>query len=169
MSRDVRDQEAPGEGLPSGVDAAPYVELSRRFDHPGSHFSPAPPAGLGAAGEALWHSVVGEYALRTDEQALLAELAHCADEVIALREAIGGEYVVAGSKGQPRPNPLVTTLHATRTLMIRLASQLGLPDEDEEPSKATPAGRRAAHAARSRWAGHRQAEAQAEAYRRGEA
>lgn len=100
---------------------------------------------------------------------MLGELAHCADEVIALREALDGHWIVEGSKGQPRANPLVTTLHATRTLMIRLAAQIGIPDDDESPAKATPTARRAAHAARTRWAGHREAEAAAESYRRGEA
>jgi hypothetical protein len=39
-------------------------------------------------------------------------------------------------------------------MQVRLAAQLGIPDEDEDPARATPASRQAQRAARARWAGH---------------
>lgn len=156
-----------GGSTPSKINAETYDQGARKSQDPPISVSPA----LGAAGQALYDAVVASYDLRQgDEMALLVELAHCCDEVAALREAIAETgWTVPGSKAQPRPNPLLATLNATRTTMIRLTSQLGLPDDGEDPAKASPTSRKAAAAARARWAGHREAEAEAEAYRRGQA
>ncbi len=113
------------------------------------------PAGLGDGGAALWASITGEYDLRPDELALLTQFCHVTDECGALREAIDEQgLTVEGSRGQVRPHPLLNALAQSRAMQVRLAAQLGIPDEDEDPARATPTSRRAQAAARARWAGH---------------
>lgn len=91
---------------------------------------------------------------RSDEVAVLHELCRTLDEIDGLREALDeGGLDVLGSKGQPRPNGLLSSLHASRALLIRLAQQLALPDPEEEVGQ-TEASKRAQHAAQARWAGH---------------
>ncbi len=112
------------------------------------------PDDLGDRGRLFWQSTVEGVEFRSDEVALLHELCRTLDEVDALREAIReGGLTVVGSKGQPRPNPLLASLHASRALLIRLAQQLALPDEDEEIGQ-THASRQAQRAAQARWKGH---------------
>ncbi len=139
---------------PSGAQA--YEEERRDCMRAGGSNSTAAdlpvPADLGDRGRAMWEQTTEGLDWRPDEVALLHEFCRTLDEVDALRETIreGGMSVV-GSKGQPRPNPLLASLHASRALLIRLAQQLALPDEGEEVGQthtsrqaqraAQPAGR----------------------------
>lgn len=112
---------------------------------------PPAPADLTAEGRALWRAVVATYELRADELPLLAEMARTVDDLALMRAALAETgAVVEGSKGQPRPNPLLGEMRGSRLVLARLAGQLGLPDEDAATSK-TPAQRRASKAARARW------------------
>lgn len=109
------------------------------------------PDDLRDAGAALWSAVTAKYALRADELPLLAEMARTVDDLATMREALAESGpVVVGSKGQPRPNPLLAEVRGSRLLLVRLASQLGLPDDDVQAG-ATPASRKAARAANLRW------------------
>lgn len=109
------------------------------------------PKDLAVAGRSLWRSVAKVYDLRPDELPLLAEMCRTVDDLAALRVALDeGGPMVTGSKGQPRPNPLLAEVRGARLVLARLAAQLGLPDEDGETSR-TPAQRRASKAARARW------------------
>jgi phage terminase small subunit len=109
------------------------------------------PDDLRDEGRALWSAVTSRYALRADELPLLAEMARTVDDLATMRAALAESGPVAlGSKGQPRPNPLLAEVRGSRLLLVRLASQLGLPDEDS-PAGATPASRKAARAANERW------------------
>lgn len=112
---------------------------------------PAAPTDLAAGGRSLWRSVVKIYDLRGDELPLLAEMCRTVDDLALLRAAlIESGPTVLGSKGQPRPNPLLAEVRGSRLVLARLAAQLGLPDEEGETS-TTPAQRRASKAARARW------------------
>jgi hypothetical protein len=108
------------------------------------------PAGLGAAGRNLWRSVAGAFDLDPDEAELLRQACRCADELADLRSALAAsDTVVAGSTGQPRPNPLYTELRAHRETLARLLRALDLPDE--EAARGSAASARASEAARRRW------------------
>ncbi len=116
---------------------------------------PVVPDGLGEAGASLWTAITAEYDLRPDELALLRSFCEVTDECRSLRQAIAEQgLTVAGSRGQVRPHPLLGALAQSRAMQVRLAAQLGLPDDDEDAAKATPASRQASRAARARWAGH---------------
>lgn len=133
--------QTAGEGAPARADA-PASDLQG---------APAPPEGLRASGQRLWQDVTSTYELRVDELALLGQLCHTVDDIDRMREAIDRDgLVVLGSQGQSRPNGMLAELRGSRLLLLRLAAQLGLPDEDE-PAGASPASRKAARAANARW------------------
>ena len=78
-------------------------------------------------------------------------MARTLDDLTAMRAALTeGDLVVIGSKGQPVPNGLLAEIRGATALLVRLAAQLGLPDEDGSAG-ATPASRKAAKAANERW------------------
>lgn len=109
------------------------------------------PADLQDAGRALWSAITAKYALRADEVALVEQMARTLDDLAAMRAALAkGDLVVIGSKGQPVPNGLLAEIRGATALLVRLAAQLGLPDEDGKAG-ATPASRKAARAANERW------------------
>lgn len=111
-----------------------------------------PPDGLAEAGRALWDSVTSAYDLRTDEVALLAEMSRLLDDLALMRAVLAEDGpMVAGSKGQRRPHPILAEIRGSRLLLVRLASQIGLPDLDGDEAGATPASRKAARAANVRW------------------
>jgi phage terminase small subunit len=154
----AEETTTPGGVTPSVEDAVTYGEVCRRSPGAGESSSPdadpPAPADLSERGAAVWRETVEGLEFRADEVALLHEFCRTLDEVDALREAIReGGLTVAGSKGQPRPNPLLASLHASRALLIRLAQQLALPDLDEEQGQSQTF-KRAQHAAQTRWKGH---------------
>jgi hypothetical protein len=111
---------------------------------------PTKPEGLGLVGSELWAATVRAYDLRADENTLLAELCHLADDVDRLRRELEGQpLTVVGSRGQPTINPLRLELHRTTTRLESLAKTLALPDlADTANRNRTLAGRALA---RQRW------------------
>ncbi|MFC6238401.1 hypothetical protein [Longivirga aurantiaca] len=57
--------------------------------------------------------------------------------------------------GQVRAHPLLAELRASRTLVARLLSQIGLPGEGDEVA-LTPLQRRSKRGNDGRWAAHRE-------------
>lgn len=112
---------------------------------------PNPPADLGREGRALWRQVVADYVFRADEAALFGEMCRTVDRLAAIRKALAEapSLVTAGSTGQARAHPLLGEERAGQLVLVRLASQLGLTDDDEALN--TPAKRKAAQAANVRW------------------
>jgi hypothetical protein len=100
--------------------------------------------------EVLWDGAVGKYDLRADELAILGEACRLVDDLAVMHAAVAESgAVVAGSKGQPHPNPLLPEVRASRVVLIRLARTLKLSDEPERPSRAAAQHRAATLA---RWA-----------------
>lgn len=111
---------------------------------------PPPPEDLNDNGREFWRSM-SRYEFRPDEMQLLAEFARTVDDLAIMRAALAASgTLVEGSKGQPRPNPLLAEMRGCRQLLIRLAYQLGIPDDESQPL-ATPQSRRNARAANARW------------------
>lgn len=124
---------------------------------------PRAPAGLKAAGRRVWTSILGGiaegYELDERELLVLEVAARQADQNRALEDALAeAGVVVRGSAGQPRLNAVATELRQGRIALDKLLGSIGLPDEDAG-ERLTERGRRAKHAADSRWAAHRQREA----------
>jgi phage terminase small subunit len=89
-----------------------------------------PPRGMGARGRALWREVVTRYELTPSDIQVLRELCCATDELSKLTAAMAhAPMMVAGSRGQPRPHPLLQEVRAHRENMARLAKLLALPDE----------------------------------------
>ena len=96
-----------------------------------------PPASLGDAGRALWRGIRAKWALRPDENRLLLEACRCADEIERLTVALAdSDPVVVGSRGQPRPSPLLGELRQHRIVLGRLLAQLGLKEADAQASSS---------------------------------
>jgi pyruvate/2-oxoglutarate dehydrogenase complex dihydrolipoamide acyltransferase (E2) component len=115
---------------------------------------PAEPAGLGAAGQALWRSILGDlpasWELDGRELALLERACRQADDLGRLEAVLAEQGSMAvGSAGQPVVHPAIAEARQARLAIARLLGQIELPGEEEEPeSEAT---RRARHAAKVRW------------------
>lgn len=113
---------------------------------------PVPPAGLGASGRSLWRSVVAEYVLRPDELTVLGAACRTVDELELLRVALAtGPVMVAGSKGQPVPNPLLSEIRSHRALLGSLLKQIGISEAVEDDGAARSRSANAVKAARARW------------------
>ena len=111
---------------------------------------PRAPAGLGAAGKALWRRLTGAFEFAEHELALLEVAARQADDVAALEAIIRDDgMVVAGSAGQPRLNGAVAEVRQGRLALGKLLGALALPDEADRPASA--ATLQARKAAESRW------------------
>ena len=118
---------------------------------------PKPPAGLMAAGKALWRSILDDLpeAVEFDarEVALLAQAARQADDIAGLEEAIRRDGItVKGSTGQPRLNAALSELRQSRLALGRLLGALEFPTEDGKPESAS--SQRARRAAHTRWVEH---------------
>jgi hypothetical protein len=115
------------------------------------------PAGLGTAGRHLWRRITEGLRLRADELALLEAACRTADDLAALEGALRkAKPVVAGSAGQPRPNPLYAEVRASREALRRLLGSLDLPEAEGELGSewdGLTASSRARKAARARWSG----------------
>jgi hypothetical protein len=114
------------------------------------------PAGLRTAGRRLWRQITDGLRLRPDELALLEPACRTADD-LAEREATlrKAKPVVAGSAGQPRPNPLYAEVRASREALRRLLGSLDVPEAEGLGSEwdGLTASSRARKAARARWSG----------------
>ena len=118
---------------------------------------PGPPADLEAAGRELWRSITATYELRADELRLLTEACRTVDELERLRAALAdAEPVVAGSKGQVRPHPLIAEIRAHRLALRGLLASIGIEDADAEAGDGEAQRSAAGRAlARQRWGGRR--------------
>jgi hypothetical protein len=117
---------------------------------------PRAPAGLKAAGRALWRGILGDLAegweLDCRELLVLEAAARQADLNRALERALDEDgLIVSGSMGQARLNAAATELRQGRLAVERLLASLALPgDGDTE----TQQQRRSRAAAEARWGGN---------------
>lgn len=112
--------------------------------------TPTAPAGLDAAGRALWREVAGAYDLDHHEIPILVEACRLADRAAELEAAIEADgLTVTGSAGQPRLNPAVAEVRQTRVALTRCLGAIAFPGEDGIPQKA--ASRHGRKAAVARW------------------
>ena len=121
--------------------------------------SPRAPAGLGKAGRKLWRDMVKLLDLRPDELAALAQAASTVDELERLQAALcDAPLMVAGSKGQPRPNPLLDEVRRHREVLARLLARIEVPDGDEEAEQDRKASSNRQASALRRWQNYRLAQ-----------
>ncbi|PPF82617.1 hypothetical protein C5E07_13045 [Pseudoclavibacter sp. RFBJ3] len=108
------------------------------------------PDGLRTDGTASWTDIVGTYTFRADELRIVEATARTLDDLAILEAAaVDAKPIVDGHAGQPRPNPVFGEIRATRLLLSKLVTQLGLPDEVETIKKARSG--QARRAARVPW------------------
>jgi hypothetical protein len=109
-------------------------------------------------GVRFWRRVVAEFDPSLAETELLAEACRLLDELDDLRAVVARDgATVTGSRGQVRAHPALGELRQARGELRRLLDALGIPagamaaagDVAGVPSLAS---RRAAKAARTRWA-----------------
>ena len=111
------------------------------------------PPKLGAGGRRLWAGVAGPFDLRPDELRVLEDACRELDLVDRLEAAVAAApLVVAGSRGQETPHPLIPEVRAHRLVLARLLKQLQLPDEPVVAKrKAMSTSTAARKAAAARW------------------
>lgn len=114
---------------------------------------PRAPAGLAAAGRAVWRKIMADLGddWELDGRELLVLEAACrqADLNAELEEALAREGVsVPGSQGQQRLNATVTELRQGRIALERLLGSLALPSDG---AAMTAGQKRAQAAASARW------------------
>jgi hypothetical protein len=101
----------------------------------------------------LWDSVTASYVLSPAELALLTRAARAADRLARIdNELADSALIVAGTNGQPRPNPLIDAANATERVLDILLRSLALPLPDETAGKVRSPS--AQMAARQRWGTH---------------
>jgi hypothetical protein len=90
------------------------------------------------AGQRLIASVEADYELSPAEVEILHQAAHTCDLVMVLESEIyaGSSLTVLGSTGQPRANPLLSTLAEQRRVLGSLLAQLDLPMPDQGAKSA---------------------------------
>lgn len=120
---------------------------------------PDPPRGLGPAGRRAWRAALAslgaDLTFTPKELEGLRLVAGQADLVDRLeRELAGQSIMVQGHAGQPRANPLITTLTTARTAQAKLLSEVRL---EVDSSEGLPVrSRRAQRAAQARWRARRE-------------
>ena len=115
---------------------------------------PAPPAGLGEAGKALWTAIVSDvdeaWELDRRELHFLERAGRVEDEMRALEAVVDAEGPTAtGSKGQPVVHPAILEGRQLKLAQLRLLSALELADP--RASSGSAASQRGRRAAASRW------------------
>lgn len=108
------------------------------------------PAGLGPRGRRFWRDITDLYHLFPAELGILERACHVIDRLAAMdAELAGSELVIEGSTGQPRANPLLSSMDSAERTLDVLIRALALPMPDErEGRRRSPS---AAMAARMRW------------------
>jgi hypothetical protein len=100
---------------------------------------PDPPASLGEAGRALWRSIQTQYGIYDAGGIAVLEMACGATDRVAQYAAIINEQgPVIITKSGMREHPLVKSEIATRALIGRLISRLGLDIEALRPTPGRP-------------------------------
>jgi P27 family predicted phage terminase small subunit len=89
---------------------------------------PKAPAGLGAAGRAVWSHVWRECPWVEEEHRLVVgRLCELYDDRAAMKKAVASAgYTSTGSTGQPVEHPLLGTIRATEVAINRVERQLGI-------------------------------------------
>jgi hypothetical protein len=94
------------------------------------------PAGLRAAGTALWQRITAEYDFTgaPERLVLLEEACRCADMVQRLSQIVDGaeDLRVRGSQGQPVTLPEIPELRQHRAQLMSLIKALGCPDDESD-------------------------------------
>lgn len=113
---------------------------------------PRAPAGLGAPGRTLWRAVTDGYTLREDERQALVAACRTLDELARLEAALkDAPVVVAGSKGQERPNPLFAEVRSHRLALKALLASVGLTDAEADRHAGAARSSAGRKLARQRW------------------
>lgn len=98
------------------------------------------PAGLGAAGTALWRSVSPGIDFEPYELAHLEAACRLQDRAAELDALVATDgLMIGGSKGQRVLHPAVAEARAARAEIARLLARIEWPDDD---ARASQAGRR---------------------------
>lgn len=121
----------------------------------GKPWIPAPPPGVGSAGEALWRAILDdlpdEKELPPREMHILHRACRVAHEIALLEASIDETGVtVKGSRGQPVLNRALEEVRLARLAEAKLLTLLGL--DEFEAEALTPSQRQAKKAANTRWA-----------------
>lgn len=104
-----------------------------------------PPRDLLVSGKALWRCVIGAYTLDAAEVVLLHQLCRAVDVLDRLHADLAEMGVtVAGSTGQPRPNPLLGEVREQVKIVDRLQQALALPLTGENAGVRRSPSRKAA-------------------------
>jgi hypothetical protein len=106
----------------------------------------------------LWKAVTGAVApgwqLDGRDLHLLERAARCADEIAALETVVDEDGpIVVGSRKQPVAHPALQEARQLRLVEMRLLAAVELRDPAAKFAGASPASRRGAKAAATRWAG----------------
>jgi hypothetical protein len=83
-----------------------------------------PPRGTGAAGKAVWSSVVGDFALERFELQILGQAATVADRIGELDALVDSDGVLVDGKA----HPALIESRLQRLTLARLLAALRLPD-----------------------------------------
>ncbi|HZA16717.1 MAG TPA: hypothetical protein VE645_07445 [Pseudonocardiaceae bacterium] len=86
---------------------------------------PKAPRGTGAAGRALWRSIVGTYELEVHERVVLGQLVKVADRIAALDSIVDEDGVLVDG----RAHPALIESRLQRLTLARLLTTLRLPDQ----------------------------------------
>lgn len=123
------------------------IERKRAKGNPGKRPLPEPvaeimptdgvppvPMTLGQTGRAVWHRLwtAGQGWLSpTTDLDILTRLCEAHDEREAIRQELAETgYMVVGSQGQPRPNPLIRTLRELEAQLTKLEGLCGFNPSD---------------------------------------
>ena len=95
---------------------------------------PRMPRGLGSAGQRLWRTTLGEFALEAEPHKveILTQACRVVDKIAELEKAQAGQpLTVLGSARQITIHPLIAEVRFQQGLLAQLLGKLGLPDTDE--------------------------------------
>jgi len=88
---------------------------------------------LGFAGNAFWVAVLTDFDLRTDERHLLYRMCKLLDHLDALDEELKEQpYLVEGSMGQLRTNPILAEVTSLTRAFASLHRQFGFDAADDD-------------------------------------
>jgi phage terminase small subunit len=91
---------------------------------------PAPPEGLSERSAAFWSTITEDYELAPHHFQLLRSACQIMDRLDAVAASIAeAGLMVTGSKGQPRPNPLLSEERNLRIALARILRELDLEGE----------------------------------------
>ena len=108
------------------------------------------PRGLQASGKAFWDNMIEHYTLGPAETVIVERLCRCLDVLGRIdRDLSDMGTVVAGSKSQPRPNPMLREQREMLKVVDQLCRSLALPVGGEQQGKRrTPEAKAAARIGR---------------------